>query len=91
MSHIQITQPYRIPTAQVRDAVDVLAAKLRDRFGAQTQWDGNVLSFDGSGVSGNITVTDTDVTVEADLGFIYGLMKGPIEAEIRRVLAEKLV
>ena len=90
MSQIHVTQTYSIPREEVRQAVDVLAGKLRDRFGANTQWDGDSLQFSGSGIEGEIAVHDDAVSVDADLGFMFGMMKGPIESEIKRVLSEQL-
>ena len=90
MSQIHVSQGFTISPERVRVAVDVLAAKLRDRFGAETKWIGDTLQFSGNGVEGQIAIQDNAVAVDADLGFMYGLMKGPIESEIRRVLAEQL-
>lgn len=90
MSDIDIRHPNRIGLAQARSAVDQVARKLSDQFGVECEWLGDVLSFERSGVRGRIALDEHDVHVSAKLGFLLSAMKGPIEAEIRRVLAEKL-
>lgn len=90
MSDIDIRHPNPLGMAQARDALDQIARKLSDQFGVDCRWVGDALSFERSGVQGRIALDDNDVHVTAKLGFLLSAMKGPIEAEIRRVLAEKL-
>lgn len=90
MSQIEIEQPYTMPVTDVRVQVDALAGKLRDRFGAQTQWVDDVLEFSGSGITGKISIEPQRVVVAADLGFLFAMMRGPVEDEIKRVLSERL-
>lgn len=90
MSDIHIRHPNRLGLQQTREAVDQIARKLSEKFGVECQWMGDALDFERSGVQGRIAIDDKDVHVTAQLGFLLAAMKGPIEAEIRRVLAEKL-
>ena len=49
----------------------------------------DILDFTRSGIDGRIALLPGQVHVTAQLGFLLGAMKGPIEAEIRRVLDER--
>jgi len=89
MSSIDITQPHSMPPAQARQAVQEIADKLHDRFGVDCQWNGDILSFSRHGVDGRIALLPHEVHVSAQLGFLLAAMKGPIEAEIRRVLEQR--
>ena len=62
---------------------------LAERFDIQHQWDGDTLNFNRSGVDGKIKLSPKKLHVTAQLGFMLSMLKGPIEAEIRRVLSEK--
>lgn len=86
MAGIDINHPHRLSMPQAREAVQQLADKLVERFGVDCSWQGDVLSFNGAGVDGNIAVDPGTVRVQARLGFLLSAMQGPIEAEIRRVL-----
>ena len=90
MSDIDIRYPNRLGLDQARAAIEQIARKLSEQFGVDTQWVGDGLNFERSGVQGRIALDANDVHVTAKLGFLLSAMKGPIEAEIRRVLAEKL-
>lgn len=90
MSQIDIRHAHGQTAEQARAAIDEVAAKLADRFGARTHWQGDTLRFDGSGVDGAIELLPGAVRVTATLGFLLSAMKGMVEAEIRRVLGEKL-
>ncbi|MDO5610317.1 MAG: polyhydroxyalkanoic acid system family protein [Pseudomonadota bacterium] len=90
MTDIDILHPSAHSSEQNRLAVELIAEKLRDQLGLQTEWQGDVLNFQRSGVDGHITVAPGHVQVSANLGFPFSAMRGMVEAEIRRVLADKL-
>jgi len=67
-----------------------MADTLQSRFGLDCHWQGDCLLFKRSGVDGCITLATGQLQVEARLGFPVSLMHAQIEAEICRVLREKL-
>ena len=89
MPSIDITHDHNKTPAQARKAVEQVAKKLAERFEVDCGWDGDTLSFNRAGVDGKIELLPQALRVTADLGFMLSMMKGPIEAEIRRVLSEK--
>ena len=89
MASIDIQHPHTLAPPRARQAVQEIADKLADRFGAECRWNGDSLDFTRSGIDGRIALLPGQVHVTAQLGFLLGAMKGPIEAEIRRVLDER--
>ena len=89
MSEIDIRHPHSMPAKQARKAVEQVAGKLAERFGMDYNWEGDTLHFCRSGVDGHIAMEPDQLHVRAKLGFLLAAMKGPIEQEIRRVLAER--
>jgi len=89
MSGIDIRHSHALPMAKARKSVEQVATKLAERFGVAYAWEGDTLGFNGAGVDGKIDVTPDQLHVTARLGFLLSALKGPIEAEIRRVLDEK--
>ena len=89
MASIDILHPHSKSPKQARKAVEDVAKKLSERFDMDYGWDGDTLNFSRSGVDGHIKVDAESVHVFAELGFMLSMLKGPIEAEIRRVLGEK--
>lgn len=89
MAGIDIRHDHSLPMAKARTSVEQVASRLAERFGVEYTWQGDALSFNGSGVDGTIHVTEDHLRVTASLGFLLSALKGPIESEIRRVLEEK--
>ncbi len=90
MSTIDIRHAHTLPAENARKAIEEVAAKLSERFGLESNWVGDVLNFNGSGVDGAIALQPGQVQVTAKLGFLISAMKGMVESEIQRVLKEKL-
>lgn len=89
MSRIDIVHAHSMTPAQARLAVQDIADKIASRFGAQCRWEGDVLNFSRAGIDGHIALLPHQVHVNAHLGLLFSAMKGPIEHEVRRVLAER--
>ncbi|TYT23844.1 polyhydroxyalkanoic acid synthase [Luteimonas viscosa] len=89
MSAIDIRHTHTLPAGKARKAVEQVAKTLSERFDVDYRWDGDTLRFTRSGVDGRIALEPEQLHVTATLGFLLSAMKGPIEAEIRRVLSEK--
>ncbi|HEU4773556.1 MAG TPA: polyhydroxyalkanoic acid system family protein [Lysobacter sp.] len=89
MARIDIHHPHTLAPDRARQSVQEVADKLTERFGVDCRWDDNTLHFTRSGIEGCIALLPDQLHVTADLGFLFGAMKGPIEAELRRVLSER--
>jgi putative polyhydroxyalkanoate system protein len=89
MSHIDLHHPHALSLEEARKAIDEVAAKLSARFAMDCAWEGDTLRFTRSGVEGRIALLPGQLHVTAKLGFLLAAMKGQIEQEIRRVLAER--
>lgn len=89
MAGIDIRHAHSLPMGKARKAVEQVARKLAERFDVEYEWDGDTLNFARSGVDGKIALKPEQLRVTASLGFLLSALKGPIEAEIRRVLDEK--
>lgn len=90
MSTIDIRHAHSLSDDNARNAISEVAGKLQERFDVATRWEGQVLHFTRSGVDGAIELLPGAVRVKAELGFLLSAMKGMVESEIQRVLAEKL-
>ncbi|MEI7038039.1 polyhydroxyalkanoic acid system family protein [Fulvimonas yonginensis] len=88
MPKIDIRRPHTLPQDQARAVVDKVAARMREKFDMQSQWQGNTLRFSRPGVNGAIAVAPEAVHVTAELGLMLAPLKGMVEQEIRRKLDE---
>lgn len=87
MPVIDIHHPHTLGTQRCRAAVEAATRDLAARFelGALA-WQGDTLAFARPGLAGQLAVSDTDAHVWLQLGPLLGLLRGTIEAEIRRQL-----
>lgn len=83
MANIDICHKHGSTMAKARTAVDKTAKSIGQRFAIGSHWEGNVLHFERTGISGTIQVDRDQVHVQAQLGFLLGAMKPMIEKEIR--------
>ncbi|HET8942239.1 MAG TPA: polyhydroxyalkanoic acid system family protein [Rudaea sp.] len=83
MASIDICHRHGSTMAKARAAIEKTANSIRQRFAIDSHWEGNVLHFERTGVSGQIQVDRNQVHVQAQLGFLLGAMKPMIEKEIR--------
>lgn len=89
MSSIDIRHRHSLTLPKARKAVEDMAKKLASKFDMEYGWDGDELHFNRSGVDGRIHLDDKQIRVTAQLGFLLSALKGTVEQEIRRVLAER--
>lgn len=89
MSQIDIRHIHSMSPPQARQAAQQIAEMLAERFGVEYGWQGDVMNFSRGGIDGHIALLPEQVHVTARLGFLLSAMKGTIENEIRRVLAER--
>ncbi|TZF90402.1 polyhydroxyalkanoic acid system family protein [Cognatilysobacter lacus] len=89
MPTIDIRHTHSLAPAKAREAVEHIADTLAQRFGVEHGWQGESMMFKRTGVDGRVHLEPGAVRVTAELGFLLGALKGTIESEIRRVLAER--
>lgn len=89
MSDIVIRHPHNKPHDEARALAEQVADKLKKEFSLDYQWQGDVLQFQRSGVTGQLTVSPAEVVVEVKLGFLLSALKPKITGEVHRFLAEK--
>ena len=89
MPTIDITHAHSRPLAEAKQSVQRVADHIARKFDVACQWEGDVLKFKRSGVDGQIKVGPKQVHVTADLGFLLSALKGPVEREVNRYLAEE--
>ncbi|WP_049622828.1 polyhydroxyalkanoic acid system family protein [Frateuria defendens] len=88
MPSIDIHRPHQLPLADARAVVEQVAARMREKLGVESRWQGDTLLFSRQGVDGSIAVSADAVHVSARLGLLLAPLKGMVEEEIRRKLDE---
>lgn len=88
MSTIDIHAYHDLSHDEALTAADDLSRDLAEKFGIDYGWEDEVIHFQRPGVDGQILVADTELRIQANLGFMLMMLKSPIEQEIVRYLEE---
>ena len=89
MGDIDIRHPHSLPMPRARAALEEAVQRLSEKFDVKYAWDVDAVDFSRSGLDGRIQLAADELHLTAKLGFLLSAMKGPIESEVRRVLAER--
>jgi len=88
VSTIDIHAHHTLSHEDALQAADELSCDLSEKFGINYGWEDEVIHFERPGVNGQILVQDSELRIQANLGLMLMMLKGPIEQEIFRYLKE---
>jgi putative polyhydroxyalkanoate system protein len=83
MPTISIQRRHKLEHKKAKAAAQKIAKDLHQRFDLQCTWDGDVVSFQRPGLSGEMRLRKNDVELNVQLSFLLTPLKGPIEHAIR--------
>jgi putative polyhydroxyalkanoate system protein len=86
MPTITIQRRHKLDHKKAKVAAQKVAKDLHQRFDLECTWDGDNVSFQRPGVSGDMRVGKSDVELNVQLSFLMTPLKGPIENAIRNEL-----
>ena len=96
MAAIEISRKHNLSADVIREKLDSLRAKLKEKFNIDSNWDSdNKATVTGNGMSkglsGNVEFSDTNISAAIDLPWKLKLLKGKIqgalEGELDKLLA----
>jgi len=90
MSDIVFVRQHALPLTKAKSFVQKAADSLAADYQLQSEWHGNTLRFERSGVNGQIHVTDSTVHLDVSLGFLLKPFKAKFVGEIERQLDKYL-
>ena len=86
MADIHIEREHALGLPEARKIALKWAEQVKDKFDMECTYEEGMasdrLSFSRSGVQGTLNVTANDFEISAQLGFLVGMFKEKIEAEI---------
>lgn len=93
MADIRITQSHKLPHKKAKAAAQKVADQMAQEYEMASEWDGDVLLFKRSGVSGKLTVGAREAHLEISLGFLLKAFASTIEekvsAKMKKVFSAK--
>jgi putative polyhydroxyalkanoate system protein len=84
MPSIDIRRQHGKSIEDGRLAVERVAERIAERFDVTYAWEGDTLHFQRLGVDGHIALSEGEVHVRVNLGFLLMALRGPVESEIHK-------
>jgi putative polyhydroxyalkanoate system protein len=92
MSDINLIRSHSLSIANAKALVQRAADGLATEYDLESEWHGNTLRFQRTGVDGQMLVTDSDIELNVTLGLLMKPFKGKfvdrIERDLDKLLAE---
>lgn len=82
MSDISIRRSHNLTPEAARGAAERVVRDLDSRYSLDWSWDGNVLVFRRSGLSGKLQLDGREAAIQVRLGLFLSALKPVIEREI---------
>jgi putative polyhydroxyalkanoate system protein len=82
VADIKINRKHRLGIKKARVAAQKVADDLASEYGMTSEWEGDVLRFNRSGVHGELRVSKDEVHLDAKLGLLLSAFKPRIEEHI---------
>ncbi len=87
MATIAIRWEHNMEPEALRGQMEQLAQTLREKFGGEYHWNGDVLDYHYSGgLDARVHCQAREILVDVRLGMMLGMMKGRIRSEIEGYL-----
>jgi len=88
MSDIVIRRKHGKTLADARASAEHMASELKEEFDLSCAWEGDVLRFKRSGLSGELALEGDEVALRIQLGFLLSALKPAIEKEVHKFFDE---
>lgn len=88
MATIDMRRKHALASDEVRRRAEDLARDMEGKIGIKWRWEGDAIRFDtpsgaAKGVTGEVSVSTTEVRVQIDLPFLLRAIKGKIEGKVK--------
>ncbi len=84
MSDITLVEKHALTMVQAREVAQQVADQMQADYEVGYAWEGDVLSFKRSGVSGTLALTDGQAQLDITLGFMLKGFRKKIEEQVGR-------
>ena len=84
MSDITLVEKHALTMAQAREVAQQVAEQMKADYEVGYAWEGDVLNFKRSGVSGTLALTEGRAQLDINLGFMLKGFKSKIEEQVGR-------
>lgn len=82
MATISVHQKHKLSYKKAKAAAQKVADQMAEEYDVMSEWDGDVLTFKRSGVTGTLVVFEKEAQLEMTLGFLLSAFAPTIEDHV---------
>lgn len=91
MSDIKIIQEHNLSMDEAREAAKKVAAQMETDYQMTTSWEGDLLKFERSGVTGSLAILEKQAQLNIALGFMLKGFASKIEEQVSKNMRKVFV
>ncbi len=84
MADISITHKHKLSHKKAKAAAQKVVDQLAEEYGIEAEWEGDVLHFKRSGVSGTLALSANTAQMDITLGFLFMAFSSTIEEKVQQ-------
>jgi putative polyhydroxyalkanoate system protein len=84
MADISITQKHKLSHKKAKAAAQKVVDQLAEEYGVSAEWEGDILNFKRSGVTGTLEVLAHEAQIDITLGFMLKAFSATIEEHVHK-------
>jgi putative polyhydroxyalkanoate system protein len=84
MADIEIRKTFTMPIGKARKAAQAVADELAKQYNIAYEWEGDVLTFQKTGLKGELRLAPKKIEIDVSLGFVMRMFKDPMRSEIEK-------
>jgi putative polyhydroxyalkanoate system protein len=89
MGTLSIAKKHSLSHKKAKEAAQKVADDLQQRFDLSYEWRGDCILFKRPGLTGELRVGATEVSLECELGFLLTALKPVLEKEINKEFGKR--
>jgi putative polyhydroxyalkanoate system protein len=82
MAEIQLVRPFSVPVTEAKARVQKTADELAAEYHLKSEWQGNTLHFDRTGLHGQIEVSGREIRLDVHLSLLLRPLKTKLVSRI---------
>jgi putative polyhydroxyalkanoate system protein len=90
LANLIITREHELSVKEAKAVAQNMMAELEREYNIESEWDGDTLNFERSGINGCLDVSKDQLQIEMKLGMMLKPFQSKIEAAINDKLDELL-
>lgn len=91
MADISVRQAHQLSETNAKEAAQEIVDKVGAQYDMTANWNGNVLHFESSGVSGKLVLHENEAQLDVTLGFVLKMFSERIEEKIMHQMRKSFV